>query len=65
MPQRQTRPCTTLWLEKLYALGQWQRSGVIHGNGSPTHIGFPGIGAGLAAPAGLFFAAEGATDFSS
>src|SRR5882757_8578812 len=33
--------------------------------GLAPHVGFPGVGAGLAAAAGVLLAAEGATDFGA
>jgi hypothetical protein len=47
------------------ALGEGEVLGVVDGVGGAAHVGFPGVGAGFAAAAGLFFAAEGAADFGA
>ena len=50
-------------LAKFDALGQGQFAGPVDRVGLAAHIGFPGIGAGLTAAAGIFFAAKSAADF--
>lgn len=48
-----------------YSLGQWKLGAVVDGVGGAAHVLLPGIGAGFAATAGLFFAAEGSADFGA
>src|SRR5215207_7378017 len=50
---------------ELHALRQRQGSAEIDRVGGPAHIGLPGVGAGLAAAAGLLLAAEGAADLGA
>src|SRR5215831_16847096 len=47
---------------ELHALGKRQVAPVIDSAGETTHIGFPGIGAGLATAARFLLAAKGAAD---
>src|SRR6187200_1416036 len=46
-------------------LGEGKVLRVVNGVGGAAHVGLPGVGAGLAAAAGLLFAPEGATDFGA
>ena len=47
------------------ALGQGEGGAVVDGAGLAAHVGFPGVGAGLAAAAGGLLAAEGAADLGA
>ncbi len=47
------------------SLGEGKGFAVVDGVGGAAHVGFPGVGAGLAAAAGLFFAAEGTADLGT
>ncbi len=50
---------------KPHALGQRQLLAVVDRARLPAHVGFPGVGAGLAAAAGRLLAAEGAADLGA
>jgi len=58
-------PHPTVLQIKFNPLGQGQRAAPVDGVGLPPHVGPPGIGAGLATAAGLFFATESPSDFSA
>src|SRR5262249_56407744 len=47
------------------ALGERQLGAVVYRVGGAAHVGLPGIGAGLAAAAGLLLAAERAADLGT
>ena len=47
------------------ALGEGQVGAVVDGVGGAAHVLFPGVGAGFAAAAGFFFAAEGSADLGA
>ena len=48
---------------ELDALGQWQITTPVHGASLTPHVRLPSIGTRLSTAAGVFFAAEGTTDF--
>ncbi len=50
---------------ELDPLGQWQVGPPVDGAGLAAHVGFPGVGAGLASTAGVFLAAECAADLGA
>src|SRR5712672_2542693 len=48
-----------------HALGQRQLGSIAYRVGGPAHVGLPAVGARLAPPSGLFFAAECAADLGA